>query len=233
VPSPSHAQPPLVLPRDFIDALLAAGEVSVEVFADVPLELEGAARAAVQEWDATARWELSGTVPAFEAEAATWALAQFYRACQFLVGRDVPAEVVTRTLARPCPAARGPAADFAVDLIFRFLPDLFEHARRLAPGDALVVELGRLARDWPLSSVGVPLDEPPSLESFAPNAALWRLYVDRVTAKRARDRWRDARVAAQLRTDLGAFPELDPALASALAMATAPAQTTALLTLPA
>jgi len=183
--------------------------------------LDDSARAALLEWDASARLDLAGDVPAIDWPAAEWATVQFYGACQLLVGRDVPALVVHRVLEHPCPAARGPATDFSVDLIFRFLPELYVRARQLAPADALVTALEAWSDTWTLSSVGIPLKPAagnPAIDSFAGSAPLWRLYLDRVAARHAADRWRDSRVAAQLRADLGAFPELAPAIASALAL---------------
>ena len=43
---------------------------------------------------------------------------------------------------------------YFVDLTFRYLPDLLQLAKGLAPGDALVAQLKATARQWPLSLVG-------------------------------------------------------------------------------
>lgn len=182
-------------------------------FTPAPVADDPAVEACLRDWDATARRELSGPVPAFDPVAAGWAVRQFYRGCQFLVCRDVPPEELARTLSVSCPSARGPGTDFSVDLVFRHLPELHDYARRVAPGDALVATLETWAREWPLSSPGIALPETPSLDTFAACVPLWRLYVDRITARQATDRLRDPRVAAQVRADLGAFPELDPVVA--------------------
>lgn len=207
--------------RDFIVGLTTEGEVRVWAFAKDAPPFNDAAAEAMRGWDEAARLELAGDVPALDLAAAGWAVGQFYRACQLLVCRDVSAEVVTEVLGAPCPGARGPAMMFSVDLVFRFLPDLYDRARRLAPGDALVTALGAWARDWPLSSPGVALETPPPLEGLAECPALWRLHLDRVAARHAEDRWRDPSVAAQLRADLGAFSELNVPLAEALRRAAA------------
>lgn len=201
---------------DWLGALAAGGELWVGPFEAPAPEVDAAARAVLRAAFDDAVEELAGTPPEFDADAAGWAAVSFFRACQLLVCRDVQAETVTRTLAEPCPVRRGPGTDFSVDLVFRFLPDLCERARRAAPGDALVVALTAWAREWPLSSPGVALEAPPRLETFADSPALWRLYLDRVAARRSDDRWRDPRVAAQLRADLGAWPELAPAMAESL-----------------
>lgn len=214
-PAPAAPEPEYI-PLEFIQSLLGEGEVTVTPFTGAPLEIAPDVLDALREWEAAARWELSGDVPSLDPTALRWAAIQFYRACQLLVCRDVPPEVIFRTLEDPCPAPRGPAADFSVDLLFRFLPGLADLARRMAPVDTLVQALEGVARAWPLSSVGIRLEKLPGLETFSGCPALWRLYVDRVTAKHAEDRWRDAAVAAQLRADLGVFPELAPAAAAAV-----------------
>ena len=86
--------------------------------------------------------------------AATWAVALFYRSCQFLMFRDIPAEIIDETLRTPCPRPMGPAVVYSVDLIFQHLPRLLALARGLAPADPLVLGLRRIAKEWPFSSVG-------------------------------------------------------------------------------
>ncbi len=183
------------------------------------LVMDELAREALAEWDVAARLELAGDVPPLQWPAVTWATMQFYRACQFLLSRDASAETVMKTLAQPCPLPAAPDVVFSVDLIFRFLPELAQRANQLAPGDPLVIELQKWAHAWPLSSVGIALDPAargPALEPLLEAPPLWRLYLDRIAARHATDRWREPRVAAALRADLGAYPELAPALASAL-----------------
>jgi hypothetical protein len=208
--------PPTVSLKDFITSLTAGVEIQVHSPDQPAPQFDAAAAAALREGREVAANELAGEAPPLDLAAGGWAAVQFYCACQFLVCRDATAEKVTQILGAPCPVARSPATDFSVDLIFRFLPDLHERARRLAPDDPLVAALGLWARDWPLSSPGVVLEEPPVLETFRTWPALWRLYVDRVMGRRAADRWRDQGVASQLRADLGAFPELIPAVAESL-----------------
>lgn len=204
--------------NDLIAMLTTGAEVEVHPIDEPFPEIDAAAVNALREWHEAALGELAGEVTTLglDLNAAGWAAGQFYRACQFLVCREAPAERVSHDLRAPCPSPRGPAVDFSVDLVFRFLPDLYDRARRLAPADSLVAALAEWAKDWPLSSPGVPTESPPALETFAGYPALWRLYVDRVTERRADDRWRDPRVANQLRADLGAFPNLASPIAESL-----------------
>jgi hypothetical protein len=109
-------------------------------------ELREAERVLV-EFERHYRREMPGTPPALVVPPARWAAVEWFRVCQFLVFRDVDAELATRVLAIPCPAPRSPSTDYSVDLTFRFLPDVLKLARAAAAGDPLVVEL--MARAHP------------------------------------------------------------------------------------
>jgi hypothetical protein len=146
----------------------------------------------------------------------------FYRACQFAVFRDVPAEAVAGALSVPCPGAtavtavaQSPAVHYSVDVVFRFLPDLARFARSAADNDPLLEPLQRWARQWPLSSVGMAGVDGADV-AFVAHPALLALYVDRVIATRDRSRLADERVRQAVRAALGLHPQLAPDLAAAL-----------------
>lgn len=200
---------------DFIRALITSGEVSVNS-ADVLAENDQAALALLRDLDAQMRADLADSAPAFDPAAATWAAAQFYHACRFLVCRDISAADVTRQLGVPCPQARTPSTDYSVDLVFRFLPQLLNVAERSASDDALTIALRNWAKVWPLSSVGSRVSGPLVIESFADSPALLQLYADRITQHAATERMDDGRVVDCLRMALGAYPDLAPAIASTL-----------------
>ena len=73
-----------------------------------------------------------------------------------LVFRDEPAAAIAEALGPPCPAPITPSTHYSVDLVFRFLPEVVIFARSAAAHDPLVEHLERFAREWPLSSVGMP-----------------------------------------------------------------------------
>ena len=85
------------------------------------------------------------------------------------------------------PTDNGPAVQYSVDVMMRFLPDLIRHASAVPREDPLMVTLYGWAADWPLSSVGVPLDRPvdaAAVESIVSDRALLTLYVDRIVARK-------------------------------------------------
>ena len=200
---------------DFVATLRASGEARVGTYTPDPVRPGPRWPEELAAADAARRDELGPRAPALETSAARWAAEILYRACQFLVCRDVAGEVVRQTLAVPCPGPRTPSVDYSVDLFFSVLPDLYELACQLAPADALVDGLKVLARDWPLSSVGVPLESGAPAAAFLSEPVLLRLYTDRVTARHAHDRLAEPRVRARLRADAGVFPELLPFAATA------------------
>lgn len=196
----------------FLHALATDGKTVVSV-EDLTAREPGAMET-LELLDAAARRELGFEAPPFEAPSALWASRLCYRACQLILCRDLGDEAIERSLTVPCPLPRSAPTDWSVDLTLRHLPRLIRMASSVSTGDPLVRHLKRVAADWPLSSIGVPgLQGPWRLEAIATHPGLWRLYVDRVTTAGDLARADDPRVAAQLRVDAGAHPELLPAFA--------------------
>lgn len=162
------------------------------------------------------RQGLPGETPAVSDVSAEWALVGLYRACQFLVYRELPEELLRRDLVRPCPEAPSPVVCYSVDLSFRFLPDLMRLARAASSSDPLVECLKAWAADWPLSSVGILDVTPRSIDAIVDDPTLRTLYVDRILAAQDRSRLTDERVAQAVQTALGGFRELSPAIYDAV-----------------
>ena len=182
-----------------------------------PLATDSAdAHEVLRQIDTVAREQLALSSPKLSPEVALWAARLFYHLCQFTVCRDIGSDIVAAVCQQPCPIARSPETDWSADLTLRHLPKLFQLARHLSEGDPLVQHLRQLARDWPLSSVGVAGLEALSLESFIADPALRRIYVDRIVATEDFARLGDPRVDDLLRTDFGIHRELAPALVTKL-----------------
>ena len=201
----------------FIEKLLTDGVAHVTPEGELPAA-DDATTSLLAAWEQAARAELSADPPPFVPAAAVWAAGIIYQACRCVSCRDVPEEELVRALRLPCPALRGPDADWSVDLILRQLPPLYQVAKHLSNGDPLVRELMQLSLRWPLSSVGVPLADSPDLASFIEHPALRDLYVDRILEKADVTRLGDARVDAALRAALGGHPELCPVIAQKLCL---------------
>jgi hypothetical protein len=170
----------------------------------------------LRDWDTQHRAELAFDAPPLSLPAAEWAALRLYRGCQALVCRDMPPQDMHRFLAVPCPEPRSPSADYSVDLVFRFLPDLIHLARRVAQNDPLIAELLALAKAWPLSSVGIEGVGDVNPEPFLQNPSLRQLYADRILATGDTSRLHHEVVRSAVRIALGAFPDLAPAVHAAL-----------------
>ncbi|MCA8960861.1 MAG: hypothetical protein KDC38_10125 [Planctomycetes bacterium] len=161
--------------------------------------------ATLREIDGLARREFAGDPPSLDLPSARWAALTFYRACQFVVSREVDPPRIRKILGRAPDFDRTAAIDYSVDLVLRYLPDLIAIARRESPEDPLVNELVALARGWPLSSIGVPGIESPPDERFATIRgceSLLTLYLDRLLVLDDASRV-TAEIAAALGTRFG------------------------------
>jgi hypothetical protein len=155
--------------------------------------------------------------PPLVIDAARWAAVAFLRACQFAVHRDLPGDLVTQVLTQPCPGKRGSGVDYSVDLVFRFLPDLFLFVRSAAEKDPQVECLRTWGRQWPLSSVGMADLGNLDVSSFIEDPGLLTVYVDRVLSRGDASRLQDERVRRAVEAAVGMHRELAGKLASTLA----------------
>lgn len=155
---------------------------------------------------------LPGEAPPLNDAAVAWALSRLYRACQFLIYRELPESQLHTDLEQPCPERHSPSACYSVDLVFRFLPAIHRMARAVSEQDPLVDCLLKWGRDWPLSSVGMPKLIIETVDGFIGDGCLRTLYVDRILATRDDSRLSLPDVANAVRTALGDFRELAPGI---------------------
>ena len=167
------------------------------------------------EFERQYRLELPDAPPPISRPAAMWAASAFYRACQFLVFRDIDAHTVERDLQRDPPGC-DTSTHYSVDLTFRFLPDLYRQARAISEGDVLVQKLKDWANRWPLSSVGMSGVVPASIDAVIEHPCLRRLYTDRIIAGRDIGRLSDERVRLAVAEALGLHTDLASEIAAAL-----------------
>lgn len=166
---------------------------------------------------ARVRADLAHEPPPVSLPVARWATHLVWSACQALAHRALPADVVARALEAPCPAPPSPSTALSADLTLSLLPDLLRLARGLPEDDPVRAQLVRLARAWPLSSVGAAVGQGPfELDGFVSDPSLRALYVDRILARGDLSRLGDPRVDEAVREALGALPALSPTVARAL-----------------
>lgn len=211
----------------FLAALEESGRVRVPASPDPSLFTGGVVEDAADldarllALAARIRADLAHDPPAVSLPAARWALRTLHAACQAFAHRSIPVEAIELALGVPCPGPPSPSVALSVDLLFSVLPDLLSLSRGLEDTDPLRAGLLRLAREWPLSSVGAGRLGPEPLAlaavvTFVEDASLRALYVDRILRRRDLTRLGSPLVDAALREALGDHPELCPEVALAL-----------------
>lgn len=140
-----------------------------------------------------------------------------YGIAQALAFRAIGVQALETLFARTCPEAPSASRCYSVDLTFRYLPDVFSIAKSSAAGDPLVERIRQTAREWPLSSVGMPDIGDVTTGAFWESRSLRQLYIDRILARKDRSRLSSAPVRSEVRASLGLYRDLCPEIAAALA----------------
>ena len=175
----------------FIEALESDGEL---VFASSKSrELEATEEAEVvrglERADSRRRLEMAGTPPVLNREQAIWAARRLYRVGQYLVFRELPAQMITEEMQDDCPGLEDVSRQYSVDLVFCWLPEMYQRAASISSEDVLTRALERLGAAYPLSAVGMKLKERSASRSqqMWSEPSLRALFLDRVIARQASD----------------------------------------------
>ena len=207
----------------FVESLFTEGRVRVgeSVGRDGRLHQPSAddllkTKSILKELELSYRADLPGDPPDVSDNALLWGAVTTFHASSLLAYRDAGEEVVRLALSVPCPETASPSVCYSVDLTFRFLPDLVRLARAVSPNDPLVDVLTSLARQWPLSSVGIAGVESVDVTSILADDCLLQLYTDRIIATKDRSRLNEQRVRDKIRASIGLHSELAPELSSYL-----------------
>jgi hypothetical protein len=194
----------------FIQSLLKEGRVTIEgqliSFEKDDLQAAGETLKKYYEEDIV---EMHGTAPDFSEQAAIWAAQYFYHAVQLTMLRDADEGTIEATL-NSFEGNIGPAEIYSVDLMFRYLPALFNLAKGLSPADVLVTSLEKTAADWPFSSVGIGINNFSNNKNVFSNSSLTYAYTDRIIKHKDLKRAADPAVAEYIREALGAHTSLWP-----------------------
>lgn len=158
------------------------------------------------------RASLPDDLPAFDVRSAKQAAEIVFAVFQSLADASFRAvdvqRVITESGLKP---SADPSVIYSADLLFHFLPQLEERAGRLSDSELKDV-IRQLCAAWPFSSVGVNELPHGSLSDAIRLGGLWTEFTDRVLATRDKHWMMDSSVKIELKSSLGHYPELDPAL---------------------
>ncbi len=197
----------------FLQALFESGRVTVpELFPIDEKELREGDRLLVK-YEALWRRELPATPPVFVPQAARWAAVRFFRAAQLAVYREYDQGTCERELGERLGVPPSPGVHYSVDLVLHYLPDLVKLVHR---DDPLMAHLRQWAREWPLSSVGIPDVGEVSTGGFAQDDCLIRVYADRILIHTDESRLACPAARRAVRCAVGYHVELSGALRESL-----------------
>lgn len=179
-------------------------------------------------WNCSRSTSLSGGLvvrvepPAFDCGAAVAALQVLLAMCQAVIFSDIDVSDSQRAIA----AAGLPSGDmmvsdpsqhYSVDLLFQFLPQLIERAKRVSRSDGLIPLLLSILKPWPLSAVGVTelhsdSSCSPGLQALVSHPSLWRMYTDRVLLRGHKSCLQQVETRVAVAAAIGPFDWLGGAL---------------------
>jgi hypothetical protein len=200
----------------FLTELLETGRVRASAVGGTVEAMMTQLPTAIHDADIAARLELPATPPALSIPAATWAATLFYHACRFLVYREFGEAVIRSNLQSKCPESPSPSSCYSVDLTLRYLPDLIRQASGIADDDPLVKSLMQIARQWPLSSVGIPLEGEVDASRFIKDRCLRTMYAERILTQGDVTRLKSSEVRQVVREVIGIHAERWPTITAAL-----------------
>ena len=125
----------------FLEALFTEGRVRVAPPVEISDDELREADDVLARFEWHSRQELPGTPPLLFPPVTRWGAVMFHRACQFVAFRDIGEAAMAEALNTSCPGGNAPTVHYSVDLIFRYLPDLFKLAQAASQGDPLVKHL--------------------------------------------------------------------------------------------
>ncbi len=155
------------------------------------------------------RTDWPGHAPPFDVEIAGKALEVLFVLSQATVYRELDeVAVAARLQAIALAPVESASAYYSVDLTLRFLPQIYERLTRSTDDDPVLELVSKVAREWPLSSIGIPGCSPEALPAALDDPGLFRVYVDRVIAASDQERMKSERVATAVNAVFGPFDEL-------------------------
>lgn len=146
---------------NFLEALFDTGQLRLA--APAPFENRDllAATSVLEQFEARYRDHVPHDPPSLNVRAAVHAAMLFYRAAQFSIYREIPAQEVVSEFEEVDRYYEYPELDasdhYSVDLVFRCLPELWHLSNSINHEDPTSLAIKNWALKWPLSSVGIDL----------------------------------------------------------------------------
>ena len=122
---------------------------------------------------------MPSVAPAFSEAATAWAAKHLYLSLQLTVLSDVSTAVINENL-KPFDGELTPENIYSADLVLRYVPDVFNLAKGLAPADIMVTKMIETAVQWPFSSVGMQLEQDVDDTVILSHPSLRIAYTDRI-----------------------------------------------------
>jgi len=192
----------------FLSDLFTKGEVTISPLIK-PIEETDQQQAIqlLQEFYEKDRQEMPAEAPPLDTSAALWAATYLYRIIQLILVRQL-GEADIKAQLTPYPIAATPSVIYSADLSFRYLPDLFQLAKGLAPSDLLVTYLQELAANYPFSSVGIELEGTVQHSIILAHPSLKIAYIDRLIAAKDEKRIQQYDLQAYVEEVVGNYKEV-------------------------
>ena len=205
---PIHADKTMSI-SNFLEDLEKHGRVKVPDGHE-PNDVERAAmRSFLLARDREVRMNFPQGAPELNEAACEWAALQLYRACQFLVCRDVSADIIEEILEKDYDEVEIDASIiYSVDLYFVYLKDLIDMAAGISEDDQLVKSLIVLAEKWPFSAVGIDCKQNGSIETIFADSCLKQVYLERIIKHNDFNCIENQDVLDAVKSSLGAYPML-------------------------
>jgi hypothetical protein len=171
----------------FLSDLYEIGHVSLPVLdqGEGPDFASQRAQELISSRDQTLRLSAAGSLPELAMPVALMGARCVYLGCQLFVDRTRPVTALDGCVHEIGKLSPTPSTVYSLDLALAFLPDLHAHARQLVEDDELMRLLDQLARLWPFSAVGIPVNESPwdRIALWWDDVGLRISYVDRLLAR--------------------------------------------------
>lgn len=195
----------------FLTDLFETGKVTIgnEIEASTPLEIE-TTLGILQEYYRYDSWFMPSKQPDFEPNAALWAAQFVYQTIHLAILRHIDAQTVGQLLT-DFEGATTPETMYAVDLSFRYLPELLALAKGLAPSDTLVDILKTRLQRWSFSAVGIEMEDKGktmNTDIIALHPSLQLAYVDRIIQNKDLKRALHSPEREWVKTALGDYPSV-------------------------